>query len=116
MEEEKGDGKTLAWSASGACITSSIFMHAGSQSCPKRMTTTRLSSPRMACKPRREGASYREVRICVAQEMPGPRPIRTSSAEANTTLGIGIVFPGTSLEEKEMDIAQGSKLFCHKRT
>jgi hypothetical protein len=23
---------------------------------------------------------------------------------------------GTSLEEKEMDIAQGSKLFCHKRT
>lgn len=28
--------------------TSSIFMHVGSQSCPKRMTTTRSSSDRMA--------------------------------------------------------------------
>lgn len=34
--------------------TSSIFMHVGSQSCPKRMTTTRSSSERMAwstCQP-----------------------------------------------------------------
>lgn len=54
LEHIKADSMPFPTFSAMLYRTSSIFMHVGSQSCPKRMTRTRSSSDRMAwstCQP-----------------------------------------------------------------
>lgn len=69
--------------------TSSIFMHVGSQSCPKRMTTTRSSSDRMAwstCQPLCRCGSMYDI-------LTGRRPACGTTATARELRGLRPPLP-----------------------